>query len=177
MSSKRLSMHRLFPALAIAGCLMTSLPLASLAQGLPGLTIFSGVERDNQLGYRLDFEGRPNARDRYHLRIPGSKLDLAVSQFVVTYPDTYSGTFDPDEIEVRIDGDSVPLDEVTWDEENRLIEIFPQDPVPSRTSVELVFEVRNPRYPGMHYFNALVRAPGDVLPPQYVGTWILSIGN
>jgi hypothetical protein len=178
MSSKGSSMYRLFSALAIASCVMTALPIATLAQGLPGFTIFSGVERENELGYRLDFDGIPSRIDRYRLRIPGDKLELAVNQFAVTYPDSYEGEFDPEEIEVRVDGDSVPLDEVVWDQENRVVELYPLEPVPAGTRVEIVFSnVRNPRTPGTHYFNALVSSPGDLPLLRYVGTWIVSIGG
>jgi hypothetical protein len=178
MSFKQLSIRRLVPALAISGCLITGMAAVSMAQGLPGLTIFSGVDREYQLGYRLDYEGRTNFRDRYRLRIPADKMNLAVARFAVSYPETFSGTFDPDRIEVRVRGDSVPLDEVTLDQENRLIEIYPTEPVPAGTRVELVFSnVRNPRLPGTHYFNALVQSPGDVPLLRYVGTWIIGIGR
>jgi len=157
---------------------VTGFSTASLAQGLPGLTIFSGIDRENQLNYRLDFAGRPSMPDRYRLRIPARKMDLAVAQFAISYPDTYEGTFDPEEVEIRISGDSIPLDEVVWDQENRVINIYPVEPVPARTRVELVFSnVRNPRRGGTHYFNAMVRSPGDLPMLRYVGTWIVSIGE
>lgn len=178
MFLSRAPLRRLVSALALAGCLTTGLAAASLAQGLPGLTIFSGIDRENQLSYRLDFYGRPSARDRYRLRIPPRKMELAVAQFAISYPDTYEGTFDPEEIEVRISGDSVALDEVTWDAENRVINIYPVEPVPARSRVELVLSnVRNPRQGGTHYFNALVRAPGDLPLMRYLGTWIVNIGE
>jgi Protein of unknown function (DUF2808) len=178
MSSTGLPLRRLFSVLAITGCLVTGLSAASLAQGLPGLTIFSGIDRENQLGFRLDAFGEPNAIDRYRLRIPADKMSLAVAQFSITYPDTYEGEFDPDEIEVRISGDSVPLDEVEWDQENRVINIFPTQPIPANTRVELVLSgVQNPRNGGTHYFNAMVRSPGDLPLLRYVGTWIISIGR
>lgn len=171
-------MQRILSVLAIASCLVSALPAASLAQSLPGLTIFSGVERENQLAYRLDYGGRTNARDRYHLRIPPRKMELAAAQFAVTYPDSYRGRFDPDRIEVRVNGDSVPLEEVEWDRDNRVISIYPQDPVPASTRVEIVLSnVRNPHFAGTHYFNAQVRAPGDLPLMRYLGTWIIGIGG
>ncbi|MBF2046424.1 MAG: DUF2808 domain-containing protein [Leptolyngbya sp. IPPAS B-1204] len=169
---------RLLSALAISGCLVTSLASIGLTQGLPGFTIFSGVERENQLSWRMDFDGEPGVRDRYRLRIPAKKMELAVEQFSITYPDTYRGRFDPNAVEVRANGDEIPLDEVTWDPENRVIEIYPQSPVPADTRVEIVLSnVRNPNRIGMHYFNALVRSPGDLPMMRYVGTWILSISR
>ena len=170
--------HRILSAVAASSCLVLAGAASGLAQGLPGLTVFSGVDREYELGFRLQNEGILNRRDRYYLRIPAEKLELASDLFVVTYPDTYEGELDPDDIEIRISGDSIPLDEVNWDEENHFVEIYPSEPVPARSRVEIVFSnVTNPRRTGTHYFNAMVRAPGDVLPPQYVGTWILSFGR
>lgn len=170
--------HRSLSAIAASSCLVIAGAASGFAQGLPGLTVFSGVDREYELGFRLQNQGILNRRDRYYLRIPAEKLELASDLFVVTYPDTYEGDLNPDDIEIRISGDSIPLDEVNWDEENHFVEIYPSEPVPARSRVEIVFSnVTNPRRTGTHYFNAMVRAPGDVLPPQYVGTWILSFGR
>lgn len=169
---------RVFSAFALAGCLATSLALPSLAQGLPGLTIFSGIDRANQLGYRLDNSGRPSIRDRYRLRIPPDKMTLAAAQIAITYPVTYEGTFDPNRVEVRVGGDEVALENVEWDRENRVINIFPAQPIPARSRVEVrLSNVRNPIRGGTHYFNAMVRSPGDLPMLRYVGTWIISIGE
>jgi hypothetical protein len=142
------------------------------------LTIFSGVERQNQLGYRLDYFGKLGARDRYRLRIPRDKMQVAVSEFFIDYPETYQGRFDPDAVRLEVNGDSVTLDEVEWDSENRVISIYPAEPVPANTRIEIVLSnVRNPNRVGTHYFNALIVAAGDVPVRQYVGTWILTIGD
>ncbi len=170
--------RRALAALAAASCLLGSWATVSFAQGLPGFTIFSGVDREYELGYRLDGGGEINRYDRYHLRIPADKLQTAGGMFVVTYPDTYEGILDPSDIEIRVSGDAVPLEEITWNEEDRFVEIIPVEAIPALSRVEIVFSnVRNPRRTGTHYFNALVRAPGEVIPPQYVGTWILSFGR
>jgi hypothetical protein len=169
---------RLLSVLAVSSCLAAGVATIAQAQGLPGFTIFSGVDRENQLSWRMDYDGRPGVRDRYRLRIPSKKMEFAVEQFSITYPDTYRGEFDTDSVEIKVDGDEVVIDEVTWDPENRVIEIYPQQPVPADTRVELVLSrVQNPNRIGTHYFNALVRSPGDLPMMRYVGTWILSIGN
>ncbi|MFM7424935.1 MAG: DUF2808 domain-containing protein [Elainella sp.] len=169
---------RFLSALALSGSVLVGMAPPAFAQGLPGFTIFSGVERENQLSWRMDFDGEPGVRDRYRLRIPAKKMEFAVEQFSITYPDTYRGEFDPQEVELKVDGDEVALDDVTWDAENRVIEIYPQTPVPADTRVEIVLsDVRNPNRLGTHYFNAMVRSPGDLPLMRYVGTWILSIGR
>lgn len=174
-------MKRIVSALAIASCVLVSLPTLSLAQGLPGLTVFGGPGRENELRYRLDYNGVRARRDRYRLRVPASKLERAVSEFRITYPENFTrhgGKFDPDEIEVRVDGDSLPLDEVVWDQEGSQIEIYLTDPIPARTNVEIVFsDVQNPRRVGMHFFNASIGSPGDIPLMQYIGTWVIGINR
>ena len=178
MSRQKSSLICLFSGLAAVGCLATGLPTASLAQGLPGLTIFSGVDRENQLGYRLDFGGETARTDRYRLRIPQRKMTLAASEFIVAYPETYTGEFNPEKVEVKVDDKKIELESVNWDQENRVIEVYPQETVAAGTRVEIILsDVQNPRRVGTHYFNALVRSPGDVPLNRYLGTWILSIGN
>jgi hypothetical protein len=169
-------MKRLLSALAVTSCLLTGLPAMTLAQSLPGLTLFSGVKGENQLPFRLDFGGQTSSTDRYILRIPAKKMKLAVAQFAITYPNYYEGTFDPKDVEVKVKGKKVPLSEVKWDKEGRVIQIFPQEPVPAGDRVELILSnVQNPSFGGVYYFNCQVLSPGDIPLLRYLGTWIISI--
>ncbi|MTJ14259.1 DUF2808 domain-containing protein [Anabaena sp. UHCC 0187] len=167
-------MKRLLAALAVTSCVLTSLPATTLAQS--GLTLFSGVKSENQLPFRLDFGGQTNSTDRYILRVPAKKMKLAVAQFAITYPDYYNGTFDTKNIEVLVKGKKVPLSEVKWDKEGRVIKIFPEEPVPAGQKVEVVLSnVQNPAFGGVFYFNCQVLSPGDVPLLRYLGSWIISI--
>jgi hypothetical protein len=169
-------MRRLLATIAISSCLLAGLPVITSAQGLPGLTLFGGIKRENQLPFRLDFGGQVNTWDRYRLRIPAKKLNLAVSQFAISYPDYYKGKFDTDNIEIRLKGKKVPLQEVVWDKENHKVEIFPQEPIPAGSRLELVFSnVKNPNTGGTFYFNCQVLSPGDTPLLRYLGTWIVNI--
>ena len=169
-------MKRLLSALAVTSCLLTGVATPILAQSLPGLTLFSGVKSDDQLPYLLDFGGQTNSTDRYILRVPAQKMKLAVAQFTITYPDYYKGTFDPKSIEVLVKGKKVPLSEVKWDKEGRVIQIFPQEPIPAGRKVELVLSnIENPAFGGVFYFRCQVLSPGDVPLLRYLGTWIISI--
>ncbi|MBD2450128.1 DUF2808 domain-containing protein [Nostoc sp. FACHB-152] len=176
-NSERRKPHlAVFTALVVSSCLLTGLTTTALGQSLPGLTLFSGVKSENQLPFRLDFGGQTNSRDRYILKIPQQKMKLAVAQFAITYPKYYKGSFDPKKIEVRVKGKKVPLSEVKWDKEGRVIEIFPQEPVPAGSRVDLVLSnVQNPSFGGVYYFNCQVLSPGDVPLLRYLGSWILSI--
>jgi hypothetical protein len=177
MLSKFLKQSALF-SLAIAGCLITGLPTLSLAQGLPGLTIFGGVKGDDNLNYRLDFGGRSGTWDRYRLRIPAKKMKLAVAQFAISYPDYYKGEFDPESVEIFHKGKKLAVQEVNWNRENNLLEIFPAEPVPAGGDVEIqLSNVRNPNFGGMFYFNCQILSPGDVPLLRYLGTWVISIGT
>ncbi|QSJ16243.1 DUF2808 domain-containing protein [Nostoc sp. UHCC 0702] len=169
-------MRRLLSAVAVTSCLLAGFPVMTWAQSLPGLTLFSGVKSENQLPFRLDFGGQTNNRDRYILRIPEKKMKLAVAQFAITYPNYYKGRFDPKKVEVRVKNKKVALSEVKWDKEGRVLEIFPQEPVPAGNKVELVLSnVQNPAFGGTFYFNCQVLSPGDVPLLRYLGTWIISV--
>ncbi|ABA23038.1 conserved hypothetical protein [Trichormus variabilis ATCC 29413] len=169
-------MKRLLSALAVTSCVIAGLPTITSAQSLPGFTLFSGVKSENQLPFRLDFGGQSNSWDRYILRIPAQKMKLAAAQFAITYPDYYKGSFDTKDIEIRVGDKKVPVSEVKWDKEGRLLEIFPEEPVPAGSRVELVLSnVRNPAFGGTFYFNCQILSPGDVPLLRYLGTWILSI--
>lgn len=175
MFKLRPSLKKIFTTLGIASCLVASVPIITAAQGGSGLTIFSGVDRENILNYYLDFHGQRNSRDRYRLRIPGKKLMQGASKFYIFYPDYYDGTFKEDRIEVRIDGEPLALREVIWDQENYLIEIDLEEPLKESKKVELVFSgVKNPDV-GTYYFRCEVLPALDVPIRQYIGTWIISI--
>ena len=177
MFSIKSSKQRIVLFGAMAGCLLTGLPAVTLAQSLPGLTLWGGVERKNELNYRLDFGGQADQWDRYRLKIPSNKMELGVAEFAISYPDYYKGKFDTKRIEVLVKDKAVPLQEVKWDKENHIVEIYPQEPVPANSRVELVFSnVKNPNFGGTYYFNCQILSPGDVPLLRYVGTWILNIG-
>ncbi len=189
---------RFLSAIALSTCLITGIQYISLAQGTSGLTLWSGVERENILNYRLDYGGKPNQWDRYRLRISAKKMESGASKFIITYPDYYNGTFDKDKIEVTY-GDkykkTAKIREITWSEQNPSPETpSSETPSPSTnlpktkflvidlleelapgTKVELKFSnVKNPDF-GTYYFHCEVIG-SDQLPVRlYVGTWIVSI--
>lgn len=169
-------MRRVLSTLAVTGFLLTAFPVMTWGESLQGLILIGGVKSEDRLPFRLDFGGQTNSTDRYILRIPAKKMKLAVAQFSITYPNYYKGTFDTKDIAVKVKGKKVPLAEVKWNKEGRVIEIFPQEPVPAGGAVELVLSnVQNPAFGGTHYFNCQILSPGDVPLLRYLGTWILSI--
>ncbi|BAZ41488.1 hypothetical protein NIES4101_74540 [Calothrix sp. NIES-4101] len=166
----------LLSALAMTGCLLTGFSGVSLAQS--GFTLWSGVKGDNQLNYRFDFGGQANGWDRLRLRVPNKKLQTAVAQLVISYPEYYKGSFDPKKIEVKVKGKNIPLQEVKWDKDSHAISIFPQEAIPAGSNVEIVLSnMRMPSFGGMYYFNVAIQSPGDVPISRYIGTAIVNIGS
>jgi hypothetical protein len=157
-----------------SSCLIASMPIVSHAQN--GVTIFSGVERKDELSYRLDFNGDRGNWDRYRLRVNADKMKLSVAQFIIRYPDYYTGKFDTKDVELMVDGKPWKVQEVNWDQDNNRLEIYPAEAVPAKANVEMIFSnVKNPDNPGVFYFECLIQAPGDVPIMRQLGTWIITI--
>lgn len=177
MFAQKLSLPILISALVISSGLVAGVQTITRAQGgTPGLTIFSGVDRENLLNYHLDFGGVSDGWDRYRLFIPAKKMTQGASKFFISYPEYYDGKFNPDKIEVRLKDKKVPLRSVNWDKESRIVEIDLAEPIKRSEKVELVFsDVKNPASGGTYYFNAQLLAAGDIPIRQHVGTWILTI--
>ncbi len=172
-------MKKLIATLAVVGCLIGGVAPIVQAQGL---TIFSGVRnRDDILSHSFDFQGRPGNRDRYRLNISGKKLDTAVTEIVINYPEYYDGRFDTNKIEVLYGKESkntASISEIAWNKEDNNLHIYLEETIEADNPIEIkLSNVRNPRFGGTYYFHAQVLSPGDVPLPRYIGTWILSINR
>ena len=180
MTSKKSWIQRSAAILAVASCLVAATPNLTQAGGLPGFTLWGGPPPQSRLPFRLDFGGDPDTWDRYRLRIPAKKLELAVSQLSITYPSRFTengGQFDPRKVKVKVKGvkKPIPLAEVEWDKENNVINIYPEEPIPARSRIEVnLSNVKNPSF-GIYYFKCQILTPGDVALLRYIGTWDLSI--
>lgn len=175
MYMKKSSLKSVLAILALAGGVVTGLPVLTWASGNPGLTIFSGVDRADILDYNLQFGGRPRQWDRYKLYIAPKKLPQGAATFLITYPDYFDAQINPQRVEIRTRDGSLPLKDVVVDEESRRIEIVLEEPIPPNTRTEIVMSnVRNPNM-GTYYLRGDVIIPGDIPVPLYVGTWIISI--
>ncbi|MEM8780393.1 MAG: DUF2808 domain-containing protein [Cyanobacteria bacterium P01_G01_bin.49] len=172
---------RLMATLALSGCLLTGVQTLSLANGNPGLVIFSGVENRNDiLDYKLDFDGRPKFYgERVKLRLSKKKMTQGVSKFFISYlkDPEFDGKFDTNSVEVRVDNESIPVREVYWDKESRVVEIDLQEPLEAGNSAEIVFSnVKNPSS-GTYYFICDVLTSGQIPLRMYLGTWIISFSR
>lgn len=165
----------LISTLILAGSLVAGFGAITWADSNPGLTIFSGVDRKDILDYYLQFGGRPNQWDRYKLYIPAKKMTQGASTFFISYPDYFDGKFDTKKVEVRVGKESLPLKEVVWDQESRILEISLAQAIDSSSKVEIVLSnVKNPDF-GTYYLVCDALAAGDIPVRLYLGTWIVSI--
>ena len=179
MFSFKVSSKKILTTLILSSCLLTGGQAITLASGNSGLTLWSGVARENILNYHLDFGGRANRwGERYRLRLPAKKMTQGVSKVIISYPDYYDGTFDPNKIQVnygRKYKTPAKISEVFWDQENHYLEITLEEATPAEEKVEIkLSNVKNPDG-GTYYFNCRVFAPGQSLLPYAGGTWIVSI--
>ncbi|MDS3862327.1 DUF2808 domain-containing protein [Thermosynechococcaceae cyanobacterium BACA0444] len=184
---------RIFPLALAVGCLATvAVPVVVYAQSNPGFTFNwgDGPSGKQQLRYYLEYGTPGFMNDRYWLRL--GKQNVAINRINITYPDYFDGHFNAKSIELRTGGTSnnslfslrrdpgevMPLAEATVDQDNRVIDIIPAEPIPAGKDVQVVISnVRNPQVGGMYYFNARIGSPGDIPLMRYIGTWILSIAR
>jgi len=167
---------RLFVLSIVCALLPLSAPLYS--QNNAGVILF-GNARDVAMDYCLD-SGSAGQFDRYYLEIKTQKFKYA--EVIVTYPEHFSASFDPTQIELYATGGGdcrsgkpIPLESAKWDKEARRITVVPKEAIPANTPVRLVLSnVRNPNFAGLYQIDAWVLR-ADVPAPVYIGSWILGI--
>jgi len=188
MSAKR-SVSRLLSGLFLSGVAvgttLTMLPIQpSVAQTGQGLTIFGGVDSEFRLPYTLRNNSPRNTRAAYFLRVPGTRVEAAVSSLRITYPDAFAdrnGSVDPESIKVLRGrgsrGREIPVDEVVWNEESGQIDIYMSEDIPADTSFVIAMtDIRNPDRFGMQRWNLQTESRGDVR-ARYIGTWELLVAE
>ncbi|NJL86040.1 MAG: DUF2808 domain-containing protein [Leptolyngbyaceae cyanobacterium SM1_1_3] len=153
----------------------------------PGFTIFGGVDPDFRLGYIVDNNTPRNSDARYYLQVDSNKVERGISEIEISYPEAFTrrpngATLDPENIEIRVNssrggrnGETIPIESVTWDRESNRLEIYTQEVIPADTEfVVALLDVRNPRRYGLHSFNLRVLYQGDVV-RRYIGTWQVEV--
>lgn len=188
MSAKR-SISRLLSGLFLSGAAIattvTLLPTQpGFAQTNQGLTIFGGVDSEFRLPYTLRNNSPRNTRAAYFLRVPGTRVEAAVSSLRITYPEEFTnrnGSFNPDNIQVlrgkSSKGREIPIDEVVWSAENGQIDIYMSEDIPAETSFVIAMKgIRNPDRFGMQRFNLQTESRGNVR-ARYIGTWELLVAE
>jgi GTPase SAR1 family protein len=167
---------KILPILALIAGFITIAPQIVKADGLPGFTLFSGVESGDSLTYNLSSDNRRDIA-RYRLKIPGTKIHkLGATQFQITYPKYYLGQFDEKAVEVFVGEKAIPVKAVKWERDRQLLQIDVAERIKTEEEIQLVLNnVKNPDSPGMFYFNCQAKSSAEFPIARYVGTWILDI--
>lgn len=170
---KKLAVYSCFAAISLNCATSLVTPEPSSAQTNSGIILFGKI-RDNALEYRLD-AGRANYNgDRYYLDLKPQKFQ--VSEVLVTYPDYYTGEFDPNSIDLRVNNRNLPLESAKWDKESRVISVIPKEPIPPNKPIQLVLSnVRNPTFGGLFQFDARVKGIDDLPMLRYIGSWMIGL--
>lgn len=169
---KKLAYYSCCVAIGLTCVPALTTPDPASAQQNAGIILW-GSAKDKALDYVLDY-GRSNQIDRYYLDIPAQKV--AVSEILVTYPESYTGEFDQTSIDLRVNNRNVPTQSVKWDKDSRIIEVVLQEPVPANKPMKLVLSnVRNPRFGGLFQFDARVRGTNDLPMMRYIGSWVIGL--
>lgn len=168
---------------AIAGSHIVPRATNAIAQTTgEGLTIYGGVDAEFRLNYMIDNNKRRDTRARYYLAVPGRKITREIVELEITYPQAFEdngGYFSRASVELR-EGNgrgqgSIPVEDVVFDLDRNIIEIYPAEPIPpNKNFVIVVSSVRNPNRYGQHYLNLRTMYRGDVL-RQFVGIWPMDI--
>jgi Protein of unknown function (DUF2808) len=165
-----LNVSRVVGAWLLSGALVAGAALGARAEGI---TIFSGAKQE--LDYRSDFGSRHGGFDRYRLKVPKKYVKLAVLEMAIAFPE-YTGKLNPKEIEVKVNDKKIKLQEIKFDKDERVVEIFPEAPIAAGSTIEIVFsDVTNPRSPGTFYFYGTYKTPGEGFQVGSFGEWIITI--
>lgn len=169
---KKIAFYSGCAAIALSYAPALTMPDPAEAQQNAGIILW-GSAKDKALDYVLDY-GRANQTDRYYLDIPAQKF--AVSEIIVTYPESFTGEFDQSGIDLRVNNKNLPLQSAKWNKEARVVEVVLQESVPANKAMKLVLSnVQNPTFGGLFQFDARVRGNTDLPMLRYIGSWVIGL--
>jgi hypothetical protein len=178
-------------ALGTAACLATAsftLPSATPvgAQGTPGLLEFRW---DNDKNFRkLYFFMTDTARlkrSEYYLILRPKDRKTAILKLSVTIPSYFDSEIKKKNVKLceMSEGGmlartrckrTIPA-KIEVSKDSKVIEVFPDTPIPVKGTVGVYMNIFNPFNAGMYQFNALAQAPGDIPVSGVLGSWLIQI--
>lgn len=160
--------------------------LQARAQGTPGLMEFRW---DNTSDFRkLYFFMTDTARlkrSEYYLVLKPKDRRTAMLKLTVKLPEYWDGDLSAKRMQLCLMEEGgmtsrtrckqkIPAT-IELSANGRVIEVFPETPVPDNRTVGLYMVVFNPFDAGMFQFNAFIQPPGDIPVSTYVGTWMIQV--
>jgi len=132
------------------------------------------VLQQYQLPYRTD-RGTAKAIDTYRLRVTSKEITPGVFKFIIAYPESYNGSFDPKKVQVFVNRENQPLASVDWDQDARVLELELEDPLAKAVPVEIILSnVVNPtlaRERTQFDLECYILTNAEPNKPKYIGTW------
>lgn len=172
-------------SLHAAGPLPLSAPPAQ-AQGTPGLFEFRwDNNRDFRKLYFFMTDTVRMKRAEYYLILKPKDRKTAMLKLSVKLPDYWNADLNPKLMKLCRMSDGGMMSRTRCTEtipavievspNGKVIEVFPNTPVPDNKTVGLYMIVFNPFNAGMYQFNAFIQPPGDIPVSSYVGSWLIQI--
>ncbi len=163
-----------------------SRPVAVQAQNTPALLEFRWEDDKNYRKlYFVQTSDRRRERAEYFFMIRPKDRKTAILKLSIEIPKHFNAKIRPNKLKLckmkkggmlarsRCEEVIPAVFEVS--ENQRVIEVFPETPIPTEDTYAVSMTIFNPSQGGMFNFNALAQAPGDVPVAGYLGTWNFSI--
>jgi len=161
-------------------------PAPVRAQGTPGLFEFRwDNNKDFRKLYFFMTDTVRQKRSEYYLILKPKDRKTATLKLSVKLPDYWQADLNPKQMKLcrMQEGgmlsrtrclETIPST-IEVSPNGRVIEVFPNTPVPDNKTIGLYMVLINPFNPGMYQFNAFIQPPGDIPVSSYVGSWVIQI--
>jgi hypothetical protein len=172
--------------LSCAPLLIPGLTAPARAQETPGLMEFRwDSDRDYRKLYFFLTDGGRNRQADYYLILRPRDRKTAFLKLSVDFPNYWDAPLNAKTMELcemkeggmtsrtRCEKTIPAVIEVSPN--GRVIEVYPNTPVPDNKTIGLYFRTTNPFNSGMFNLNARIQPPGDIPVSTYLGTWLIQI--
>ena len=172
--------------LALAAPLLTPDARAQGAGSSSGFEFRWSNDRDFRKLYYFLTQSEAQARSDYYLVLNPKDRKTALLKLAISVPNYFDAQITPSDVRLctlQKGGvtsktrclETIPATvEVAAD--GSAIEIFPNRPVPTGSTIGVHMQIFNPSA-GMYQFNALGQAPGAVPISGYLGSWVVEING
>jgi hypothetical protein len=156
------------------------------AQGTPSLMEFRwDSDKDYRKLYFFMTETGRNKRSDYYLVLKPKDRKTAMLKLTIKLPSYWDAELNPKLMKLCKMSEGGMMSRTVCDKtipatvevspNGKVIEVFPETPVPDNSTIGLFFTTINPFNAGMYQFNALIQPPGDIPVSTYVGSWLIQI--
>ena len=173
-------------SLSLAAPFFTPVVHAQGAGSSSGFEFRWSNDRDYRKLYYFLTNASATARSDYYLVLRPKDRKVALLKLAISVPSYFDAKITPADVRlctIKQGGmtsktrclETIPATvEVAPD--GTAIEIFPDRPVPTGTTIGVYMQIFNPSA-GMYQFNALGQAPGAVPISGYLGSWVVEING